>query len=97
MPREQRGACRGVQEVDAFLTQQPVDALPGVGWAARGKLEGLGVTTVAQLRVADKAQVAQELGQKTADELARFAWGHDDREARPRPLPCTSCRGSMRP
>lgn len=68
--------------MDAFLTQQPVDALPGVGWSARSKLEALGITTVAQLRVANKARMAEELGQKTTDELARFAWGHDDREAR---------------
>jgi nucleotidyltransferase/DNA polymerase involved in DNA repair len=74
--------CIRVQEVDAFLVEQPVDALPGVGWAGREKLMSLGITTVAQLRVFDEALLADELGAKSAEDLRRFAWGCDDRQVR---------------
>jgi nucleotidyltransferase/DNA polymerase involved in DNA repair len=75
-------AARTVQDVDAFLMQQPVSALPGVGWACRQKLEALVAETVAQLRVLDKARLADEVGAKTAEELKRYAWGIDDRVVR---------------
>ena len=73
-------ACeRCLQDVDSFLTQQPVNALPGVGWACSSKLEALGIRTVAELHVFDKARLAEDVGAKTAEELRRFAWGIDDR------------------
>lgn len=74
---------REVQEVDRFLLQQPVSALPGVGWSSRGRLAEMGIETVAQLRLASPAALQTAFGVKTAQELLRFANGQDDRQVRP--------------
>lgn len=83
---ESEGGCAAavrVQEVDRFLLQQPVSALPGVGWSSRGRLEEMGIETVAQLRLASPAALQTAFGAKTAQELLRFANGQDDRQVRP--------------
>lgn len=80
------GSCRiapGVQEVDGFLLCQSVDALPGVGWSAQEKLQGLGVKTVADLRSFDKTRLQAELGPRTAEDMWQYAWGKDLRQVRP--------------
>jgi DNA repair protein REV1 len=69
-----------VQEVDRFLMQQRVDALPGVGWSVREKLEGLGIMNVAQLRSFDRSRLQAELGLRTAADIWDFAWGKDCRK-----------------
>lgn len=66
--------------MDKFLTEQPIDVLPGVGWAVREKLAGLGLTTVAALRVFDKSSLVAALGPKAAEDLLQYAWGHDSRQ-----------------
>eukprot|EP00892_Ulva_mutabilis_P005096 jgi/Ulvmu1/2959/UM149_0042.1 len=67
-------------EVDQFLLQQPVAALPGVGWSTRARLQEMGIEAVAQLRLATSASLQSAFGAKTAQELLRFAHGQDDRQ-----------------
>jgi DNA polymerase IV len=75
-----------MQEVDSFLLEQKVSALPGVGWSGARKLEELGIKTVADLRACSAAQLQNVMGAKRGEELLGYAHGRDDREVQFAPL-----------
>ncbi len=63
----------------AVIAPMKVRAIPGVGPATAGRLERLGVITVAQLRGVSEAELIRELGEASGRNLAKLAWGKDDR------------------
>ena len=48
-------------EADSLLLSLPCDALPGVGWSSRSRLEAAGLRTVAEIRAAGKEALAAAL------------------------------------
>lgn len=88
-----------MQDVDSFLLQQNVSALPGVGWSGARKLEALGAKTIADLRACRAADIQRVLGAKSGEELINYAHGRDTREVRCArwfgpPLLCFICLGA---
>lgn len=71
-----------MQEVDSFLLQQNVSALPGVGWSGARKLEDLGIKKISDLRACPVADIQRVLGSKSGEELINYAYGRDHREVR---------------
>lgn len=70
------------EELD-FIAALPVRAIPGVGPATEQRLLTIGCRTVADLRVADPAELVRELGPAAGYGLAELAWGRDDRRVQP--------------
>jgi DNA polymerase-4 len=70
------------EDVDAVLLPLPVTRLWGVGPAFAGRLEALGVRTVADLRRFSEDDLVRRLGAGGAHVHA-LAWGRDDREVTP--------------
>ncbi|GAX76094.1 hypothetical protein CEUSTIGMA_g3537.t1 [Chlamydomonas eustigma] len=62
-----------------FLSELPVEQLPGVGWSMRSKLEALGIKSVCQLRAHSKEMLQRHLGSKTGQSLWFYAHGIDER------------------
>ena len=50
--------------MDQHLLQLKVDALPGVGWSTRQRLEAMGINTVVDLRQTPLDVLQRELGGK---------------------------------
>ena len=69
-------------QVEAFLTPLPVGRLPGVGKVMEGKLAGLGIATVGELRALERVALEQRFGRwgRRLHELAR---GIDDHAVQP--------------
>ncbi len=68
----------------AVVAPMKVRSIPGVGPATAGRLERLGVVTVSQLRGLSEVELVKELGEASGRNLAKLAWGKDDRSvARP--------------
>ncbi|ORZ24424.1 hypothetical protein BCR42DRAFT_342701 [Absidia repens] len=67
------------QDVAAFLSEQKVEDLPGVGYAMKSKFQDMGVTTVGQLRQVAKSILLSKFGPKTGQTLYDFSRGIDDR------------------
>ncbi|CAO3600375.1 unnamed protein product [Absidia cylindrospora] len=67
------------QDVPAFLSEQKVEDLPGVGYAMKSKFQDMGVTTVGQLRQIAKSTLVSKFGPKTGQTLYDFSRGIDDR------------------
>jgi len=67
--------------VEQFLQQLPVEALWGVGPVTAGKLRGLGIERLVQVRTADPALLRRALG-GMAEELRELASGRDERPVR---------------
>ena len=51
-------------QVDQHLLQLKVDALPGVGWSTRQRLEAMGINTIVDLRQTPQDILQRELGGK---------------------------------
>jgi DNA polymerase IV len=69
-------------EVDPFLLPLPVGRIPGVGKVTDGRLERLGVRTVADLRAQDDAALTRAFG-KYGRRLYELARGIDERPVEP--------------
>jgi DNA polymerase-4 len=72
----------GAAESVDFLTGKPVGILPGVGAAARARLEKQGITTVGDLRRFSQRDMAREHGAHGLH-LWNLAHGRDTRPVRP--------------
>ena len=70
------------EEVDAFLSPQPVRDLPGVGHSLGAKLKELRVETCGDLKTLAEARLQSEFGPKTGHMLFQFARGVDERSLR---------------
>ncbi|HEX6329895.1 MAG TPA: DNA polymerase IV [Actinomycetota bacterium] len=57
----------------------PAGDLWGIGRKTAGKLDGLGITTVADLARADEELLAERFGPRTGPWLRALSMGHDDR------------------
>ncbi len=75
-------AAIGQAEAVAFLDAKPVGILPGVGAAARSRLEAEGFRTVGDIRRADVREFARAHGEFGLH-LWRLAHGEDGRPVRP--------------
>jgi nucleotidyltransferase/DNA polymerase involved in DNA repair len=62
-----------------FLAELSVEDLPGVGWSTKGKLEELGINTVADIHASSKSILQAELGTNAGALLWDFAHGRDAR------------------
>ncbi len=70
------------EQVLSFLAPLPVGRIPGVGKVMDGKLERLGIRTVAQLRARPVLELEQLLG-RYGRRLSELAQGIDHSEVRP--------------
>jgi DNA polymerase-4 len=70
------------EDVDAILLPLPVRSLPGVGPKMAQELAALGISTVGQIRRADRGLLEVSLGRR-AEELLRLARGEDSRPVAP--------------
>lgn len=69
------------EDVDEFLLPLDVDALPGIGWSLREKLQReLGIKTIRDLRQAAPAKLADAIGRGNSKKFTSFAFGVDDAE-----------------
>jgi DNA polymerase IV len=68
--------------IDRFLGGLPVDAIWGVGPVTAGRLRAIGITSVVDLRTADRRLLERTVGGQ-ADMLVRLSWGIDDRPVVP--------------
>ena len=68
--------------VQAFLTPLPVSRVPGVGKVMQGRLEGLGVRTVGELRALELAELRAHFG-TFGERLYERARGIDERPVQP--------------
>lgn len=66
------------EELD-FIAPMSVRAIPGVGPATEQRLTAIGLRTVADLRLADPAELVRELGAAAGNSLAALSHGIDDR------------------
>lgn len=62
-------------EAAAFVAPLPVRALTGVGYKTEQELQGLGVSTVADLRALSRQHLVSKLGERTAALLHAACWG----------------------
>lgn len=65
---------RGGGQADVHLLRMAVGDLPGIGWATRAKLEGLGICSVADVRARSCERLQRELGAKTGAQVGRGAF-----------------------
>jgi len=72
-------------DADGLLLNLPIEALPGVGWAAQARLAAAGITTVAAARAAGRGGLVAALGSGAAAASALWdaAHGRDDRPVVP--------------
>jgi DNA polymerase-4 len=70
------------ERVEAFLQQLPVEALWGVGPVTAGKLRGIGIERLVQVRDADPEALRVAVG-SLADWLVRLSRGDDPRAVTP--------------
>ena len=70
------------EKVDEFLRPLPVGRIPGVGKVMDGKLEKLGVRTIAQLRECSEEELAARFG-KYGRRLYELSRGVDERPVEP--------------
>ncbi len=75
-------AAIGAEEAIDFLDQKPVGMLPGVGAAARARLEADGFHTIGDIRRADPRDIARSQGEHGLH-LWRLAHGEDRRKVTP--------------
>ncbi|RMZ66376.1 dna damage repair mus42 [Pyrenophora seminiperda CCB06] len=68
------------EEVLDFIGQLPVQDLPGVAWSIGGKLEGLNIKYVKDIRELTKERLVQTLGPKTGEKLWDYSRGIDRQE-----------------
>ena len=68
--------------VEAFLTPLPVAKIPGVGKVMQGRLEGLGVRTVGELRALERELLRAHFG-SFGERLHERARGVDERPVQP--------------
>ena len=68
------------EDVLDFLGRLEVTSLPGVAWSIGGKLEGVGVTLVRDLRELNRERLVTSLGRKTGERLWDYARGIDRTE-----------------
>lgn len=64
--------------VQAFLDPLDVDKIPGIGGKTKQYLESKGITKIAELRIADRGLLAEELGKNAAGMLFEYARGIDN-------------------
>eukprot|EP00118_Oscarella_pearsei_P000496 m.5093 g.5093 ORF g.5093 m.5093 type:complete len:948 (+) comp12066_c0_seq1:27-2870(+) len=62
-----------------FIKEQPVSALPGVGFSARRKLGQAGVTTCSDLQEKSLGWLQKEFGPKQGQTLHQYCRGKDER------------------
>jgi DNA polymerase-4 len=72
----------GADEARAFLSNEPVRLLPGIGPALARKLEALGITRLGHLQVLDDRESMKKLGEDGPALVCR-ARGEDARTVRP--------------
>jgi DNA polymerase IV len=65
------------EDWEQVMGPRPVDSLWGIGVRTRARLEGLGVTTVAELAATPAARLAEEFGPRTGPWLRRLGRGVD--------------------
>ena len=75
-------AVIGRADTEAFLRDQPVRLLWGVGAATQAALAGAGIRTLADIRRQDRAAFARRFG-PAADRLWRLSDGQDSRRVAP--------------
>ena len=75
-------AVIGRADTEAFLRDQPVRLLWGVGAATQAALAGAGIRTLADIRRQDRAAFARRFG-PAADRLWRLSHGQDNRRVAP--------------
>ncbi|KAE8843155.1 hypothetical protein HRS9139_02452 [Pyrenophora teres f. teres] len=68
------------EEALDFVGQLQVQDLPGVAWSIGGKLEGLGIKLVKDIRELTKERLIQTLGPKTGEKLYGYSRGIDRQE-----------------
>ncbi|EDU39787.1 DNA polymerase IV [Pyrenophora tritici-repentis Pt-1C-BFP] len=68
------------EEALDFIGQLQVQDLPGVAWSIGGKLEGLGIKLVKDIRELTKEKLIQTLGPKTGEKLYEYSRGIDRQE-----------------
>ena len=73
----------GRSEAKAFLRQQPVSLIWGVGKALNARLLRDGITTIGHLQECDENELVARYG-KMGSRLARFSHGRDERIVDPR-------------
>ncbi|MEM4166373.1 MAG: DNA polymerase IV [Candidatus Bilamarchaeaceae archaeon] len=66
------------EQVQDFLDPLEVDRIPGIGKKTKEYLQSKGIFTIKQLRIADFAELAEELGKKAAGALREAANGIDN-------------------
>lgn len=62
-----------------FIADMHVRAIPGVGPATEQRLAAIGITTVSDLRQANRDELIRELGRAAGEGLYRLAYAQDDR------------------
>ena len=67
-------------KVMSYLTDQPVNSLPGVGWALSKKLQDYGIQTCGQLQSVPLETLREQYGSKTGEMLYCYCRGTDSRE-----------------
>ncbi|KAI9181004.1 hypothetical protein LWI28_010199 [Acer negundo] len=67
------------EEVDEYLHQLPIKALPGIGHVLEEKLKKQNVWTCGQLRMITKESLQKDYGMKTGEMLWNYSRGVDNR------------------
>lgn len=62
-----------------FIQDMPIRAIPGIGPATEGRLVTIGITTVADIRAADPAELVRELGRSSGESLYALSFARDSR------------------
>jgi len=71
------------EDVDAFLTPLPIEAIWGVGPKTAARLKSIGVHTVQDVRERALPQLARAVGQRMAAHVQALAFGRDERPVEP--------------
>ena len=66
--------------IESFMSNIPVDQLPGIGWSYQEKLQNKKIWTCGDLRSQSLHDLQLELGMKTGEMLYKFSRGIDDRK-----------------
>ncbi|KAL5855432.1 hypothetical protein ACOSQ4_005234 [Xanthoceras sorbifolium] len=67
------------EEVDEYLHQLPIKALPGIGQVLEEKLKNQNIWTCGQLRMVSKESLQKDYGMKTGEMLWNYSRGVDNR------------------
>ncbi|XP_065870416.1 DNA repair protein REV1 [Euphorbia lathyris] len=71
--------CIPPEQVDEYLHELPIKALPGIGYVLEEKLKKQNICTCGQLRLISKESLQKDFGNKTGDMLWNYSRGIDNR------------------